>query len=172
MPPLRPNEKRDLRAFIAEYCEIAEAHEERFHYSQARPFSYGAPNPSRRVNLDCSGYVGRVYKWAAGKADVKVDDPLGGNWKGFGWTGSIEHFMRGYGGTVTTQGYLVGDVALFGPEGHAHTGDSHTIICRAAGSASTSVWSSNGAEAGPVSCRLTDRRKHPLIGVWRHPALL
>lgn len=167
---LTPTEKRSLRGFIVSYCETAEEHAQAWHYSQDRPFKYGKPEGP--CDCDCSGYVGKVYKWAAARAAVKIADPLGGNWKGYGWTGSLEDFLRNHAGKVTTQGYLVGDIALFGPGGHAHTPDSHTIICRHPGSASTSVWSSNGSEAAPNACGLLDPRKHPLLGVWRHPALL
>ena len=165
---LTPTEKRHLRAAITDYCLRAEANQEAWHYSQARPFKYGPPEGP--ASADCSGYIGRIYRWARDHAGVMLADPLGGNYNGYGWTGSLEQWLRTHGHTVTTQGYLVGDIALFGPGGHAHTSDSHTIVCRAPGSAATAWWSSNGREAAPEPRRLHYRTD--LIGVWRHPALL
>jgi hypothetical protein len=170
MPVLTPTEKRNLRAALAAYCETAEQHQAAWTYSQARPFSYGKPEGP--CDCDCSGYVGRIFQWAAKEAGVKIADPLGGTWNGYGWTGSLENWLRAHAGTVTTQGYLVGDLALFGPGGHAYTSDSHVIVCRKAGSAESSLWSSNGEESAPEPTRLLTSRRHPLIGVWRHPALL
>lgn len=164
---MTPTEKRTVRTAITDYCLRAEAHEAVWHYDQARPFRYGQPETPCKA--DCSGYIGKIFKWAH-EAGVPLADPTGGNYGGFGWTGSLEQWLRAHGSPVTVQGYLVGDIALYGPGGHAHTTDSHTTVCRQAGSGATAVWSSNGTEAAPNHHPLHYRPD--LVGVWRHPALL
>lgn len=169
---MTPTEKRTLRAAIPDYCLRAEAHQEAWHYTQARPGAldgYTDP-PEAHHDADCSLYLGYLFGWIGHHTGIHIADPTGGNYGGYGWTGSLEQWLRTHGKPVTVQGYLVGDVALFGPGGHAHTGDSHTIVCRSPGSGVTSLWSSNGRESAPEPRRLHYRPD--LVGVWRHPALL
>jgi hypothetical protein len=135
-------ERRDLiRKFIAEFCVRAEANEDRWHYSQARPVDVSVDPRASYVRSDCSGYVIQAYYYARTKTGFAVPDPSKQNWTGYGNTDYYEDDHP----PVTNGRYLVGDLA------HYH---GHVSICRRAGSATTAVFSSHGSEAGPVPTSL------------------
>jgi hypothetical protein len=156
-----PTEKKNVRDSISGYCRDAVRNEIRIHYSQMRPFRFYDHIGNGNVVLDCSGFVINCF-WNAGH-DVKVylSDPGGQRYSGWGYTGSMEAWLREHGKRVVeANGYLVGDIAMY---------DGHTAICSKAGSATASEWTSHGTEGGPKIVKLHYRGD--LVGCWRHPAL-
>lgn len=164
--PLTPTQKKKVRAHISKYCGTAELYQWRWHYSQQRPFRYVNDPASAYVVADCSGYVSIVFHDCMHDLGIYIADPLGMKYIGLGYTGTLEHYLRTHGRRVVEMnGYLVGDIARWGTGSRAHT-----AVCRKAGTAKTSVWSSFGSESGPQPVALGYRTD--LVGVWRHPALL
>ncbi len=162
-----PTQKKKIRDNIPPYVKRAIANERRIHYTQARPFHYyndlGAVT---YANIDCSGFVGNVFWNAMHDTGIFIHDPLDCRYRGEGYTGTLEDYLRHYGKRVYEKnGYLVGDIARWGEGEHAHTG-----VCFKAGSVTVAEWGSHGREAGPQSVKLGYR--DDLVGVWRHPALL
>jgi hypothetical protein len=158
---LSPTNKKKVRDSISAYCKAAVSNEPRVHYSQARPFRFYDNIGIGNVVLDCSGFVINCY-WNAGH-DVKVylADPGGQRYSGWGYTGSMESWLRANGKRVTEpNGYLVGDIALW---------DGHTAICSKAGSATAADWTSHGSEGGPKVVKL-GYRPGP-VRCYRHSAL-
>ncbi len=161
-----PTQKQKLRSTIVAYCKAAVANERNISYSQQRPFYYYNNIGAGHVVLDCSGFVGNVYWNAMHDTGIFVHDPLDWRYTGYGWTGSLESYLRTFGKRVTEDnGYLVGDIARWGTGNHAHT-----AVCSKAGTAALAQWTSHGSEAGPLIVKLHYR--NDLVGVWRHPALL
>lgn len=163
---LTPTKKSKVRASIATYCSQASANEPRIHYSQQRPFKYYDNIGSTFVVLDCSGFVGNCFWNAMHDTGIFLHDPLNEKYTGYGYTGTLETYLRATGKRVTEEnGYLVGDIARWGTGNHAHT-----AICSRKGTAKTSLWTSHGQESGPHVVSLHYRTD--LVGVWRHPALI
>ncbi len=161
-----PTQKSKWRKSMAAYCKAAVANERNIHYSQQRPFRYYDNIGVGFVVLDCSGFVGNVFWNAMHDTAQYLHDPLDYRYTGYGWTGSLESYLRTFGKWVNEQnGYLVGDIARWGQGNHAHT-----AVCSKAGSASTADFTSHGREAGPDIVKLHYR--NDLVGCWRHPALL
>ena len=159
-------QKKNWRESMSAYCAQAVANEPHIHYSQQRPFRYYDNIGVGFVSLDCSGFVGNVYWNSMHDTGVFLHDPLDYRYTGYGWTGSLEAYLRAHGKSVSEEnGYLVGDIARWGQGNHAHT-----AVCSKAGSAASSDWTSHGREAGPNLVKLHYR--NDLVGVWRHPALL
>jgi hypothetical protein len=158
---MTPTQKKRARALIASYCAAARKNEERIHYSQRRPFPFVDVIGVGWHTLDCSGFVINCFWNVMHDLSLYVSDPSGQKYSGYGSTYSMEPWLRANGGRVTTQPYLVGDIAMF---------DGHTMICTRRGSVTTSRWTSHGWEGGPEERALTYR--DDLVGVWRHPALL
>ena len=154
---------------MTDFCKRAEANQWHWHYSQQRPFhGFGVKPEYQHVN-DCSGYVGLVFNWAMHQAGTYMADPLGYHYNGYGYTGSMVEWLNSHGRKVVeANGYLVGDIAI---NGHSYSSTNHTFICKKAGSAKTSLWSSHGNENAPDQVTL-HYHPTPLVGVWRHPALL
>jgi hypothetical protein len=158
---LTPTQKKKIRLSISNYCAAAVGNEPRIHYSQARPFRFYDSIGVGNVVLDCSGFVINCF-WNAGH-DLKVylADPGGQKYSGWGYTGSMETWLRAHGKRVVeANGYLVGDIAMY---------DGHTTVCSKAGSKTTSRWTSHGFEGGPIVVALHYRSD--LRGCWRHPGL-
>jgi hypothetical protein len=163
--PLTPTLKKKVRSSITLYCQAAVANEPHISYSQQRPFRYYDQIGRGYVVLDCSGFIGNCMWNASHDVGVYIHDPLDYRYTGYGWTGSLEAYLRAHGRRVVeANGFLVGDIARWGEGNHAHT-----AICSKAGSAATSWFTSHGREAGPNWCKLGYR--NDLVGVWRHPAL-
>lgn len=162
---LNPTQKKKVRSSITVYCDGARANEPNIHYSQQRPFHYYDTLRFGFVVLDCSGFVGNCFWNAMHDTGIYLHDVCDYRYTGYGNTWSIEAYLRAHGKRVTTQGFLVGDVARWGQGNHAHT-----AICSKAGTSKTSQWTSHGREAGPNLVTLHYR--DDLVGVWRHPALL
>ncbi len=163
---LSPTQKKKVRASIASYCQQAVANEPHIAYSQQRPFRYYDNIGRGFVVLDCSGFVGNVMWNAQHDCKVYIHDVLDYRYTGYGWTGSLEAYLRAHGRRVIeANGYLVGDIARWGQGNRAHT-----AICSKKGSAVTADWTSHGRESGPNLCKL--RYRDDLVGVWRAPELL
>lgn len=157
-----PTQKQHARAEITAYTLRAQRFERNWHYSQQRPYMIVADPASARIVGDCSAYVANVYRAAMRVAAVQLADPLGYHYDGWGNTWTEETWLREHGRGVSEQnGYLVGDIAVY---------NGHTTVCRVAGSALVSRWSSFGSERGPLEEKLHYR--DDLVAVWRHPGLL
>ena len=170
--PLTPTQKLHVRQAIADYCKRAEANRLRWHYTQQRPFTGYGVAPDAYHAADCSGYCALAFDWAARKADVHIHSPLDAQ-PGWGFTGSQYAYLKAH--PAPKDKYLVGDMAIFGTASNT----VHTSICRKAGTAATSVFSSNGHESwsfgsdAPNPITLADEAAaQRLLGVYRHPALL
>jgi hypothetical protein len=151
------------------FCNRAEKNELYWHYSQQRPFGGFGVDPAKRHVNDCSGYVSLVFHWAMSEAEVYMTDPLGYKYSGYGYTGSMLDWLSKHGKRVNeVNGYLVGDIAITGRSAGT---TNHTTICKKAGTATTSRWSSHGNENAPDAVTL-HYHPTPVLGVWRHPALL
>ena len=158
---LTPTVKKKVRQSIVAWCDAAVRNEPRVHYSQQRPFRFYDDPGYGYVVLDCSGFVVNAFWNTSHDLQVYIADPSGQRNSGYGNTWTMEAWLRQHGNLVTTQPYLVGDIAMF---------DGHTMICTTRGTAATSRWTSHGSEGGP-DIRLLGYRQD-LVGVWRHPALL
>lgn len=166
--PLTPTKKKTVRSKIASYCLRAEANERHWHYSQQRPYRFVDNPDSRWVVADCSSYVAIVFHDAMHDTGIYLADPLGMRYTGYGYTGTMLDWLDEHGKRAPAGKYLVGDIALWGPSWSRTT---HTAVCRKSGTAITAVWSSHGNEGSPEPVKL-HYHPDPLIGVWRHPALL
>jgi hypothetical protein len=164
---LGPNKKLALRNAIADFCSNAEAVEWKWSYTQQRPYSGIGLGPERLHHNDCSSYVALSFNWAMHEAGVYVADPLGYRYSGYGNTGTQLVWLEKNGSAAPVGKYLIGDMAIWG---HSKSNTTHTAICRKRGTAETAIWSSHGNEGGPQPVKL-GYHPHPLIGVWRHPAL-
>lgn len=158
--PLSPTAKKKFREQLRRFCLVAQKYEERWHYSQARPYTgLGAPASDTHYN-DCSSYVAIAFYKAGRNSGAKVDDPLGFHYTGWGNTGTCYTEMKRY--PAPKGKYRIGDVALYLASGGP---PDHMTVCIKAGDAQTSVWSSFGQEAGPDERTLHYRSD--LTGVFR-----
>ncbi len=168
---LTPTQKKNTRDSISGSCTAARANEPRIHYSQQRPFPFVDHIGTGWHTLDCSGFVVNCFWNAMHDLNVYIADPSGQKYSGWGSTFTMEPWLKAHGKRVTeTNGYLVGDVALYfhlDEDGDPH---GHTMICSKPGTAAMSDWTSHGTEGGPKIAKLHYRTD--LTGVWRHPALL
>lgn len=141
-PPLPPASER-VRTAIADFCRRAEAVEERWHYTQHRPFAGFGTSPEMTHYADCSAYCILAYFWARKTTGLSVPDPSGYAFKGWGntWDDLDGHWR-------VSGLYLAGDLAHW---------EGHVAICRKAGTNATAVWSSFGSERGPHDVRLNYR---------------
>ncbi len=133
-PPIPPDPVR-IRAAIADFCRRAEGHEGVWHYTQSRPFRGFGDAPEVIHYGDCSSYCSLAYYWAKQETSLKVPDPTGYNFSGYGNTFDDED-----GHPRVSAPYQVGDLAHW---------EGHVAICRKPGSASEAIFSSFGREAGP-----------------------
>jgi hypothetical protein len=95
-------------------------------------------------------------------------DPLGYSYSGFGNTGSEVLWLDTHAKKIVNGQFYVGDLAI---NGHSRWTTVHTFVCKKNGTATTSMWSSFGNENAPDPVKL-HYHDTPLLGVWRHPALL
>ncbi len=165
---LTPTKKQNVRAGMTDYCKRAERNQLRWHYTQARPFhGYGQLPEASHAN-DCSGYVSLVYAWSMHEAAVYLADPLGQRYSGWGYTGTELEWLRANGKAAPAGKYLVGDIVIYG---HSMADTVHTSVCRTAGTDKTAIFSSHGNENAPQPTNI-HYHPDPIVGVWRHPALL
>ena len=163
MTPLPPNAKKAFRKEITDFCLQAEAHEDRWHYSQRRPYTgLGVAPQSYHVD-DCSSYVALVFWWAGHHTGHPVADPLNYHYSGYGNTQSAVAYLEAH--HAPKDKFRVGDIAIYGTRART----KHMTVCRKAGTGATSVWSSFGREAGPNQTKLHYRSD--LVGVYRHVSL-
>lgn len=170
---LTPAQKGAVRRAITDFCIRAEENRLSWHYAQIRPYSgIGVPPEQHHVD-DCSAYVALAFNWAMRKTGIFLDDPLNEHYSGWGYTGTQYEFLSHH--PAPRDKYLVGDMAIFGWPSNT----VHTSICRKAGTAATSIFSSNGHESwvfnrdAPEPISLThEKAVSALVGVYRHPALL
>lgn len=150
------SDERKIRDAITDFCTRAELNEERWHYTQQRPYTGLGIEPEKTHENDCSGYVILAYYWARKITGLHVPDPSGYAYAGYGNTwDDLDGHPR-----VTSGNYLVGDLAHY---------DGHVTICRKPGDADSSVWSSFGTEFGPDGLKLYYRGD--FIKVVRPPLL-
>lgn len=150
------SEERRIREAMSDFCQRAEANEEDWHYTRQRPYWGLGDAPEETHEGDCSSYVILDYYWARQVTGLKVPDPSGYGYNGYGNTwDNLDGHPR-----VVSGNYLVGDLAHY---------DGHVTICRKAGDASSSVWSSFGQEFGPDGLSLYYRGD--FIKVVRPPLL-
>jgi len=165
---LTPNQKKEFRAEIVAYCKLAEAYEMRWHYDQRRPYTgIGAAPQTYHVN-DCSSYCSLIFYWAARHTQdgVKVSDPLDYHFTGYGNTQSAYEYLKAH--KAPKDKYRIGDMAIYGSQFDT----VHMMICTKEGSGTTGRWSSFGQEAGPEVRTDVNYHPKPLVGIYRHPALL
>jgi len=163
---LSPNAKLKFREQIADFCAMAEAYESRWHYSQRRPYSGLGVAPQSWHTNDCSSYCDLVFWWAGHYSKHPVAAPLGYHYSGYGFTGSAYNFLKAH--TAPVDKYRIGDMAIYG----STSTTVHMMVCRKEGTGRTAVWSSFGREAGPEARTDVNYHPSPLVGVFRHPALL
>lgn len=150
------SKERRIREAITDFCLRAEQYEEVWHYTQKRPYTGLGVEPEKTHENDCSSYAILAYYWARKVTDLRVPDPSGYAYSGYGNTwDNLDGHPR-----VTSGNYLVGDLAHY---------DGHVTICRKPGDADSSVWSSFGTEFGPDGLRLFYRGD--FIKVVRPPLL-
>lgn len=164
---LSPTLKAKVRANLRATALAGIANEPRIHYDQARRFYYDDQVGVGNSTFDCSGWVGNAFWNAMHDLGVYIHDPLDCKYTGIGNTSTLEAYLRAHGKKVTTQGFLIGDIARVGVGLH-----SHVIYCYKAGTAKTALWVSHGWEGGPLSVKWAEYRVDEHVGVWRHPALV
>jgi hypothetical protein len=142
--------EKEIRAAIAEFCERAEANEPRWHYLQNRPVKVDVDPSAASIGSDCSGIVIQAYRYAMKKTGLDVADPAKQRWSGYGNTDLYEDDHP----QITDGQYLVGDLAHY---------KGHVCICRKAGDATTSLWTSHGQESGPEPRSLHYRSDFRLV---------
>jgi len=152
--PLSDVEK--VRAAVVAFCLQAEAHEQMWHYTQQRPYTGLGVAPELTHYGDCSSYVILSYYWARKLTGLRVPDPSGYAYAGWGNTwDNLDGHPR-----VTSGSYSVCDLAHY---------DGHVTICTRPGDSSSSDWSSFGSEGGPDKRKLHYRGD--FIKVVRPPLL-
>jgi hypothetical protein len=129
-----------VRTAITDFCLRAEANEEKWTYTQRRPYTGLGVSPESPHGNDCSSYVILAYHWARQQTGTLVPDPSGYNYSGYGntWDNLDGH-------PLVASVFEVGDLAHY---------EGHVTICRKAGSFLTAEWSSFGREAGPEKVTL------------------
>lgn len=163
---LAPTAKLEFRKELAAFCLQAEKYEARWHYSQRRPYTGLGDAPQTWHTDDCSSYCALVFWWAGHHTGHAVADPLGEHYSGWGYTGTALAFLQTHHAPLDK--YRVGDLAIFGTPSDT----VHMMVCRKDGTGDTAVWSSHGSEGGPKAITNVHYHPSPLLGVYRHPALL
>lgn len=167
---LTPTQKKKIRAAITDYCIRAEAARLNRGYSQRRPgLGYGLEPEHVQID-DCSMFDSKVIYWAGHKTKILLPDPLGYGFSGYGNTETMQEHLKH---AAPIDKYLVGDIALWGP----NSWDTHhTAICRKAGTRKTAIFTSHGHQSSrfsadaPEPVTLATFPQH-LIGVYRLPEL-
>ena len=174
-PPVKllaPTQKAAVRKQIADFCARAENNRLRWTYVEQRPFhGFGQPPEAPHI-ADCSAYISLAFNWAMHRTGIYLADPLGEHYSGLGYTGTELDFLRAH--PAPDAKYLVGDMAIFG----SWSNTIHTAIVKKPGGQSA-VLSSNGhgstifAQDAPEAVTVAAAAAaQPLVGIFRHPALL
>lgn len=128
------------RVAVADFCNRAEAASSAlWTYDMSRKFYGLGVEPEKAHRADCSAYTILGYFWGRSRSGLLVPDPSDFGYSGFGSTRELDDNP-----TTTSGNYLVGDLALY--SGHG----GHVTICKLAGDASSSRWSSFGSEPRPA----------------------
>lgn len=137
-----------FRVAVTDFCNRAEdASSAAWTYSMDRPFGgFGVP-PEQAHRCDCSGFAILAYFWGRTKAKLAVPDPSDFGYSGLGSTRELDDNPR-----VTSGSFVVGDLALYGSGG-----SGHVTICKRAGDARGSLWTSFGQEPRPEERELIYR---------------
>lgn len=163
---LTPTAKLRFREELAHFCVLAEQYESRWSYSQRRPYTGLGAAPTTWHTDDCSSYCALAFYWAGHHTGHPVADPLGYHYGGYGNTQSSYEFLKAH--RAPKDKYRIGDMAIYGPSWDT----VHMMVCRKAGTGKSAVWSSHGHTAGPEARTDIHYHPEPLLGVFRHPALL
>lgn len=164
--PFDPNQKKAFREELARYCIEAERFESRWHYAQNRPYTGLGAAPQTWHQNDCSSYCALAFWWAGHHTAAVASDPLNWHYSGYGNTQSAYEYLKAH--TAPKDKYRIGDMAIYGSASNT----VHMTLCRKEGTGTTAVFSSFGREAGPEARNDIHYHPAPLLGVYRHPALL
>jgi len=163
---LDPNAKKAFRNELAAFCRTAEQYDYNWHYSQFRPYRGLGAAPQTYHTDDCSSYCALAFWWAGHHTGHPVADPLAWHYSGYGNTQSAYNYLKAH--NAPEDKYRVGDMAIYGTTWNT----VHMMVCRKAGTGANAVWSSFGREAGPEGRTNIHYHPSPLVGIYRHPALL
>lgn len=146
-----------LQGFITEFCRLAIANADAWHYSQARPVALNINPSASSIQSDCSGIIIQCLDYARRKATLiaSCQDPAKQNWTGYGNTDYYEDDWPKVSGP-----YRVGDLAHF-------ANSRHVVLCYQAGSRDTALWLSNGKESDPQTVKLASYRPEDFMFVVR-----
>ena len=86
---LTADQRKRCRTIIRLYLESCERNRSRIHYSQFRPITSLGDLPQRGFTTDCSGLVISAFYQADREMPIKIKDPGGYAYSGWGYTGSI-----------------------------------------------------------------------------------
>jgi len=162
---MTPEQRKKARTILRLYLEACERNRGVIHYSQFRPITSMGDLPQRGFTTDCSGLVISAFFAVDRGMQIKVKDPGGYNYSGWGYTGSILETNKRRRVPLDHK-FFIGDMALFG----RHLGaTAHVTICRRGGNTMDSIWTSHGSESGPIPTRLLYRSD--LLCVVRSEAL-
>ncbi len=153
------DQRKRALTIIRLYLEACESYRSRIHYSQFRPLTSLGDLPQRGFTSDCSGLVISAFYEANQKMAVKIKDPGGYNYSGWGYTGSILATNKSRRVPLDHK-FFIGDMALFG---RSLSATSHVTICRRGGGTMDSIWTSLGGESGPLPTRLMYRQDLLLV---------
>ena len=132
--------KRDL---LHAYMTATAGNPYGWNYREVRPLTMPA-KLAHGVNADCSFGVKILCDWAG------VPDPTGGNYDGYGNSGSVFHHLA----HVTKAQAKTGDIVVFGPNGEWHA----TMILEPG--ADPLLWS-HGHQGAPNLYRLSQDKRTP-----------
>jgi hypothetical protein len=150
---LTPDQRMKARTIMRLYLERCELNQPKIHYSQMRPITSLGDSPTVGFTTDCSGLVMSAFYHTDRGMQIKIKDPGGYNYSGYGFTGSILETNKKRRVPLDKK-FFIGDMALYG----RHLGaTSHVVICRRGGNTMTSLWTSHGSERGPYPVRLLYR---------------
>jgi hypothetical protein len=152
------SQTEQVQRTIQDYCRRALTNIANWHYKQYRPMQSLGRNPDGVVYSDCSEGVTAAYYWANQHSGLRVPDPNGNDYDGYGYTETLWDSNP-----PATTPYRVGDLALYTNNG------GHVTLCITPGDQGSSMWWSNGSEGGPYQEPLNYRTD--LRGVVR-PELL
>lgn len=144
-PPTPPIER--VYAAMVDFMNRALANAAREHYLQRRAMTTLGLSPEHTMYYDCSEGATDVYFWPHLVTGIRVPDPNGRGFDGYGntdtlWTHNASRQV-GHDGP-----FSIGDLGLY----YGHGG--HVIVCLVPGDRQTSVWWSNGSESAPNTTRI------------------
>jgi cell wall-associated NlpC family hydrolase len=142
----------DVRADIVKWAMWAVQNKKRFHYLQARPFTYRLTAP---INIDCSGFVGWCYKQAG------AFDPYQRQHSGIGYTGTLIELGKKL--IIPRLQVKPGDIVVYSVD--RPTSEQHTAVVVAGGKDPLTV--SMGQEGDPSLVHVSQDPRKPTF--YRFP---